>query len=132
MGFSLFANHEDRVQVDFERPVIREAIVKTLDTFDWRYESPNPDLYIARVPMSSMSWGETFTVTVESGEIRINSQCYPLPQLFVWGKNKRNIDKFLTLFIAKIVMIAKFHEAIEQAIFDTSDSTPLERVIEES
>ena len=110
---------------------MREAIVKTLDTLEWRYESAHPDSYIAKVSPSFSSWGERVTISIDGGELEVSSGCYPFPQLIDWGQNKRNVNRFLDLSSAKAATIAKFHEAIDKPAFDTTLSTPLERVLKD-
>jgi hypothetical protein len=129
MFFRFFPNHTKRIELEFERPVMREAIVKTLDDLGWRYESPHPDLYIAMVSTSLLTWGERVTISIDGGELEVNSGCYPFPQLVDWGKNRRNVNRFLALLSAKATTIAKFQGAIDKPAFDTSLSTPLERVL---
>ena len=110
---------------------MREAIAKTLDDLGWRHESRHPDLYIAKVSTSMLTWGERVTISIDGGELDVKSGCYPIPELIDWGKNRKNVDRFLALLSAKSVTIAKFQDAIDKPAFDTSLSTPLERVLKD-
>jgi hypothetical protein len=131
MFLRFIPRHTKRIDLEFERPVMREAIVKTLGDLGWRYESPRPDLYIAKVRMNGMSWGERVTISMDGGELEVKSGCYPVPQLIDWGKNRKNVDTFIALLSAKAATIAKFRDANDKPDFDTSLFTPLERVLQD-
>lgn len=132
MGFGLAANYETTIPLQFDRALVREAIVKTLDGLGWRHEMRPPDRFTAKVRISGLSWGERVSISIEPGALEVKSECYPVPQLYDWGKNKRNVEAFLDLYSAKLVSVAKFSDAIDRPAFDTSISTPLERVLKDS
>src|SRR5262249_35999652 len=46
--------------------------------------------------ISFWSWGETMTVEVrKDSSVRVRSECAFPTQCFDWGKNQRNVNKFL-------------------------------------
>jgi hypothetical protein len=123
------ASHSAEVVLEVNRQTAREAINETLAVLDWSFDSPHPDFYKAKIFFSGWTWGEKLTVHFsDSGVIEVQSRCAPIPQLFDWGKNRANVERFIDLLTAKAERIAKMNSLTELR-FDTSESTPLERVL---
>ena len=126
------ASYSTEVDLGVDRQAAREAIHATLQLIGWRYEHPHPDIFLAKISMSGLSWGEKLTVRFsESGSLEVESKCSPMPQLFDWGKNQKNVAMFLTTLTGKAKWIGQINSLAEPR-FDTSTSTPLERVLIES
>lgn len=133
MAFGFPARHTEQIQLEVDRQIAREAICGVLDQLGWRYENPYPDSFTARVPFSGSSWGETLKLSfLADGELEIRSECtrsLVLFQMFDWGKNKRNVETFLTLFRTKADWISRLTPISER--FETKESTPLQRALDE-
>ncbi len=123
------ALYSTEVELGVDRKATREAIRATLLSIGWLFENPHPDIYVAKIPLSGLSWGETLTIRfLENGTLEVESRCSRFLQLFDWGKNKKNVEIFLTTLTAKTAWIGKLNSLVERR-FDTSQSTPLERVL---
>ena len=70
-----------------------------LDDLGWQYEPLSNCVFLARVPVNFMSWGEKLKVEISpDGSVAAESKCsYPL-QAFDWGKNAENIKVFFSKF----------------------------------
>ena len=62
------------------------------------YESPNG--ISASVPISLLSWGETFRVVFYQDFFQVESKCAFVLQIIDWGKNRSNVDQFMRCFYA--------------------------------
>jgi hypothetical protein len=66
-----------------------------LDELGWRFEVEDRWRIIAYVPYSFTSYGEWLIVDVFDEELVVISHCRRRLQLVDWGKNRRNVDRFL-------------------------------------
>src|SRR2546423_615694 len=77
------------------------AVVKSaLEDLGWSYKLLSDKEFLASVPFSGWTWGEDFKVRIlPSGVIEADSKCITvrLPQVFDFGKNRRNIETFFAL-----------------------------------
>jgi hypothetical protein len=77
------------------------AVVKSaLGHLGWSYKMLSDREYLAAVPFSGWTWGEDFKVRIlPGGVIEADSKCTTvrLPQVFDFGKNRRNIETFFAL-----------------------------------
>ena len=88
-----------REEARFKRVSAKElkSICKdALDELGWRYEVEDRWRIIAYVPYSVTSYGEWLIVDVFEEELVVVSHCRRRYQLVDWGKNRRNVDRFLT------------------------------------
>ena len=131
MAFGLPAAYETEIDLVGSRQTARSAILATLELAGWSFVSPESDFFIAQVPMSGLSWGETFTISLaDEGIARIRSACHGF-QLFDWGKNRKNVDHFLAIFSARQIRYASLDDP-QPVYLDESGKTPIDRVFEES
>jgi hypothetical protein len=117
------------VDLDSDRDSIREAVVQTFRSIGWEYEVFHPNKFVARIPINGSSWGEKLTVRItDDGQIEVESRCSPFPQLFDWGKNRKNVEQFIELMTAKAERFS-MKRSLDRPQFDTETSTPLERAL---
>ncbi len=131
MAFRFPPSYEAQPSLTGSRQAARDAIIYTLELLGWDYVMPDSDFFVARVRMSGMSWGETFTVSLTAeGVAEIRSSCSQF-QLFDWGKNKQNVDRFLVHFSQKEIREARLGQK-EPIYLDEAGDTPVERILKES
>lgn len=78
----------------------QEVIILTLETLkklDWKVVYLSETEIIARTKFSFSSWMEEVQLKIGVDEITIKSECTGA-QMMDWGKNKRNIDAFISTF----------------------------------
>ena len=77
------------------------AVVKSaLEDSGWSYEVLSDNEFLASLPFSGWTWGEDFKVRIlPGGVIEAESKCITvrLPQVFDFGKNRKNVETFFTL-----------------------------------
>jgi hypothetical protein len=77
------------------------AVVKSaLEDSGWSYEVLSDNEFLASLPFSGWTWGEDFKVRIlPGGVIEAESKCITvrLPQVFDFGKNRRNVETFFAL-----------------------------------
>ena len=131
MAFGFPALYSEHCSLTGSRQAAREAIIYTFELLGWDYVMTASDDFLAKVPISGMSWGETFTVSLATeGVAEIRSACHQF-QLFDWGKNRQNVDRFRAHFLQKEIREAKLgHD--ESTYIDEDGNTPLDRVLKES
>lgn len=131
MAFGFPASFSGRVELNVFRQTAREAVGYVLDLLDWHFEMIDNDTFHAKIPASGSSWGERLTVSLaEPGVLEIQSLCWPLPQIFDWGKNKRNVTQFVAIFEPKVVREAKLPKE-EPNYFDLDGKSPVERALKD-
>jgi rhomboid protease GluP len=69
----------------------------TLNELDWDIQTLSESHITAHTKFSRSSWGEIIHIHVYVGSIIINSHCTGT-QLIDWGKNRKNIDAFSSMF----------------------------------
>ena len=126
MAFGFPASYETQCDLVGARRAAREALEYTFNILGWDYEMVNPNLFRAKVSLTSNSWGETFTVSLETPDVvEIKSACNFF-QLFDWGKNKNNVDQFLAHFSQKELRETMLEPPMVH--HDESGRTPVERL----
>jgi hypothetical protein len=77
------------------------AVVKSaLENLGWSYNVLADGEFLASVPFGGGTWGEQFKVRIlPGGVIEAESKCITvrMPQLFDFGKNRKNIETFFAL-----------------------------------
>jgi ABC-type multidrug transport system permease subunit len=77
------------------------AVVKSaLEDLGWTYNVLADGEFLASVPFSGWTWGEHFKVRIlPGGVIEAESKCITvrMPQVFDFGKNRKNIETFFAL-----------------------------------
>ncbi len=68
--------------------------VEAVFDLDWHVDTITETSLIAYTKLSIVSWGEMFSLNINNDTAIINSSCIKW-QFYDFGKNKRNITKFL-------------------------------------
>lgn len=131
MSFGFPASYETEIEVTAPRQAIREAIGATLELLGWDFSvDEGTDLFTAQVRMSLNSWGQDFVISLAyEPSIRIRSSC-KLWQVFDWGANKRNVERFLKIFWARLSWVASMSGPPSRYL-DEALRTPIDRVIKD-
>jgi len=104
----------------------KQALVLALEAakkLNWNIVSVSESGFIAYTKFSMSSWSEEVQIKIEVGNINIKSECTG-SQLIDWGKNRKNIDDFKSIFekieIDKIDF-EKIYEEVLREFIDTED-----------
>ena len=90
------------------------------------------DTYHAKVSMSRTSWGERVEVSLANpGMLVIRSRGILPTQIFDWGKNKRNVERFCEIFEARSVTESRLPKQ-PPPYLDSAIRTPIERAFDEN
>ena len=77
------------------------AVVKSaFESLGWSYKALSGEEFLASVPFGGGTWGEEFRVRLlPSGVVEAESKCVTvrMPQVFDFGKNRQNVEKFFSL-----------------------------------
>src|SRR5262245_60026145 len=96
MAFGFPAYAEEVARYDCDRDELMDAVERALDDLGWRGRPAGPWRLSVGLGISFWSWGETMTVEVrKDSSVRVRSECAFPTQCFDWGKNQRNVNKFL-------------------------------------
>ena len=130
MAFGFPASYETEIEVTGSRANIREAISRTFELFGWDFSTDEgANFFTARVPPGLSSFSEKFTVSLaEEPTITITSRCWIA--LFDWGKNRRNVEKFIEAFHTRLTWVSSLSDAAP-VYLDDDGRTPIERLIDE-
>jgi rhomboid protease GluP len=82
---------------DFEKENFLVLAIETASKLDWDVSFISETGFIAYTKYSMSSWSEEVTLKLEENNLTIKSECMG-SQLFDFGKNKKNIEKFLSTF----------------------------------
>ncbi|MFK7802455.1 MAG: hypothetical protein AB8G95_12540 [Anaerolineae bacterium] len=98
MTFGFPAFHTEKHPVSPNRSQhIHEDIKRTLSSLSWGITEKSANQILASTSVSLWSWGEKIIIDVLSdGSISVTSKCSLPTQCFDWGKNKTNVDQFLS------------------------------------
>jgi hypothetical protein len=78
--------------------VLMSAVKATFNSLRWKYDVLSPTQAQAKVGMSLWSFGERVKIeTPSAGIVNVESSCV-VPSAIDYGKNKKNVTKFLTQF----------------------------------
>jgi rhomboid protease GluP len=98
MAFGLSPKHEQTIEIadltNEEFIVIALDVVKKLE---WNSSYISEKGFIAYTKFSMSSYGEELKVTINEKVVTVKSECTG-SQLMDWGKNKRNVENFITTF----------------------------------
>jgi hypothetical protein len=96
MTFGFPAYHAAAQRVDRPRRDVLRAARAALHDLGWRWMDSDRGVFMAAVGVNFWSCGEQVTVVVaDDGEVLVRSQCNLPTQCFDWGKNRRNVNRFL-------------------------------------
>ena len=130
MAFGFPASYETEIEVTGSHADVRDAIARTFELLSWPFTTDDgPNFFTARVPSSLASFGEKFTVSLaEEPTIAISSRCWIA--LIDWGKNRRNVEKFLEVFNTRLTWVSSLSDT-PPLYLDDDGRTPIERLIDE-
>jgi hypothetical protein len=74
---------------------LKRACKDALDELRWKWEAESRWRLIAYVPYSFSSFGEWLIVEIYDEELVVVSHCRRRDQLVDWGKNRKNVERFL-------------------------------------
>src|SRR5262245_37072496 len=80
---------------DFSAKELRRACEDALDELRWEWEDDSRWRLVAYIPYSWTSYGEWLLVEIFEEEIEVISHCRKKAQLVDWGKNRKNVERFL-------------------------------------
>jgi hypothetical protein len=110
-GFPAYSSSNRHFKLGKEELV--SVIGEALGILGWRYESPSPNRFVARISIGLWSWGETLTAEVAfDGTVTARSECVLVTQCFDWGKNSSNVWSFFD----KVSRIASERENHQQPL----------------
>lgn len=96
MTIGLPAYHNEVYSVEKNCEDINLAVRTTLKELQWKYIETSKDTLVASSKISFESFGEKVTIQIMSKDsISITSKCKHPIQWLDFGRNKRNVDKFL-------------------------------------
>jgi rhomboid protease GluP len=125
MAFGFPASYETEIEVTGSGQVVRDSIVRSLELLCWEFSvDESRSFFVARVPGGFASWGESLVVSlVDEPVIRITSTCR-LWQMFDWGKNRKNVDRFIELLLGTVSYFAAM-SGPPPVYLDESGKTPV-------
>lgn len=129
MMFGFPASYEIDIEVTGSRSDIREAMERTFDLLDWKFTADEErNLFTARVTPNLSWFAQNFVVSfAEEPVVNIRSSCRF--QLFDWGQNRRNVNRFLKIFSSRLNWIASL-AGPPPTYLDRDERSPIERVID--
>jgi hypothetical protein len=128
MAIGLPASYEIEIDLIGDRQAARNAVVYSFDILGWKYSTSDLDHFQTTTSINPSSWGERVSVALEDGSIKIRSVCRSPIQIFDWGKNKQNVDRFLIHYSQKELRDHKIRTD-DPTHWDDSGKTPLQRAL---
>lgn len=128
MAFGFPASFTATINTFGSPDATRTAILGAFQTLGWKYTILGPDRCEARVPVNILSWGETLTVEFGGvNTVTITSKCRGI-QVVDWGKNRQNVNQFLSHFSKSAARSAK-PARNQPAYMDESGRSPVDNLI---
>jgi len=132
MAIGLPASFSAQIDLHVDRETAREIVPYSFQLLGWPLEVIDRDTYHARVSMSGGSWGERVEVSLaDPATLVIQSRGILPTQIFDWGKNKRNVDRFCEIFEAKSITESKLPRQPPRYL-DSDAKTPIQRALDEN
>jgi hypothetical protein len=129
MTFGFPAHHGEVIDIEDDRVTARKAICQAFDELEWRYELIDVDNYRSWVRFSGESWEKKFEVSLlDDGMMKIVSTCRLPTQCLDFGKNRRNVERFLETFKMKCIGVRRSAQPASPTI-DELGRSPLDRLI---
>jgi hypothetical protein len=93
-GFPAYAEGVRKYDCSYEELI--RAIYDTLHELGWNFGHTADSGLVVKLRTNFWSWGERMNVAVTGpGTVHVLSECILPTQCFDWGKNRRNIARFL-------------------------------------
>ncbi len=98
MAFGFPAKHMDKLNYnsDLTDNEINEIIKITIQALEFKIIEYKDKIFHVNTGLSNSSFGEKIIIINENNSLNIESKCKG--QLFDWGKNKQNVDGFISMF----------------------------------
>ena len=96
MAFGFPASYCAETKIDKPEAEVFDSIKEILKKLNWPYLEKENEI-LASASITLRSWGEKIKFSIKNGNaLLIESKC--VFQVFDWGKNKNNVDRFLNEF----------------------------------
>jgi hypothetical protein len=96
MTFGFPAHHEERYGLQIDPVDIERMVKEVLYDFSWGIINELDGKIKVKIGISLSSWGEIVEIDYSNkGYIDIRSKCSLRTQCIDWGKNRRNVEKFI-------------------------------------
>ena len=100
MAFGFPARFSERRTFLLPQEELAAVVQSALEGLGWSYRRLSDEEFRASVPFGGGTWGEDFKIRIlPGGVVEAESKCVTvrLPQLFDFGKNRRNVETFFGL-----------------------------------
>ena len=103
MSFGFPAYYVEKISgIDASVPLLK-VVRYAVNSLDWTIETDSEGIIIAKIGFNIWSWGERVEIDFfMQDEITIKSSCVRFTQCIDWGKNKRNVKKFVAVVRKRI------------------------------
>jgi hypothetical protein len=91
MAFGFPAHHMEQLGVIPPQQTIKDVLA----SLRWKVRSEAPAKITASTSVNLWSWGERVVIEFFNDGILVTSSCALPTQCIDWGKNKRNVKKFI-------------------------------------
>jgi hypothetical protein len=92
------ANYVKIVNVKEDSERFLENLSERLKEYNWKIDSLTDKSLTLTTGTSFLSWGERIIIEkLSHSMLSITSECKLVTQIVDWGKNKRNVERILTL-----------------------------------
>jgi len=99
MTFGFPAHHKDSIPVDSYGVELERRVITTLEKLSWELIYQKNLTFEASSKVNIWSWGEKISINItKDNMLTITSKCALKTQAIDWGKNKRNVKKFIKEF----------------------------------
>jgi uncharacterized ubiquitin-like protein YukD len=98
MSFGFPAYHVQRYTLAVGASAdLRQASRAALQSLKWQIRQEKGEQITVSTDINLLSWGERVVLDFsQQGSVLVRSECSLPTQCFDWGKNKANVQKFLT------------------------------------
>lgn len=97
MAFGFPAYHTESYSPGESGSDLRDAVKEVLTAISWAVKQESSDTIVASSSVNIWSWGEEIIIRfLANNSLSVTSKCAFALQCFDWGKNKRNINRFMT------------------------------------
>lgn len=100
MAFGFPARFSESRTFLLPRGELAAVAQSALEGLGWSYKRASDEEFLASVPFGGGTWGEDFKIRIlPGGVVEAESKCVTvrLPQVFDFGKNRRNVETFFAL-----------------------------------
>lgn len=116
MAFGFSPKHIQDYNLDnLDKEHFLAIAIETALKLDWNVSFVSETGFIAYTKFSISSWGEEVSIKIDGRTANIKSECTD-SQFFDWGKNKKNIETFLSNFeeVKKIITAEEIEKKLTE------------------